>query len=222
MAYDKVLVDLQNKPQEFVDLYALANPLPGARAKVPLLQLDAPNDDNQPIMLTESMVVAEYIAEQYGRDCLLPSTAKDRATMRLFTELCGSSFSYFPLLRAKGPQLEAAVQTFKDGLVAANAFLKHYQSGPFLMGQQFSLAECVTAPFVQRACTLLPALTGRDEESAVVVNPLDICDELGLHHLQQWMQAVLARSSVVATSVPKDEMVQSATKMLERFAAMQK
>lgn len=214
------MVDLQNKPQEFLDLYALANPLPGARAKVPLLEVVT--DDMKLLYLTESQVLAEYIAEEHGRDKILPAKATDRAAMRLFTELCGSSFSYVPILRAKGQEREEAIQAFKEGLAKVDAFLKHYGSDPFLCGEQFSLAECNTAPFVQRACAILPALTANDKEAgedSLVVNPLAICQELDLVHLQRWMEAVLARATVVDTGVPPEDMVQKARQMLERFAA---
>ena len=163
--YDSVLVDLQDKSQEFCDLYGKANPLPGARAKVPLLQ------DGEIVVLCESLVIAEYIAEKCGPQTLLPPTAQERAVVRLFTELCGSSFSYFPLLRAKDDKLEAAVEGFKEGLVNVDTFLTQLgdDKGPFLLGTRFSLAECNVAPFLQRACTILPAFTGTKP-----VNPIEI------------------------------------------------
>lgn len=214
--YQKVTVDLQNKPREFTDRYKLANPLPGARAKVPLLEVD---DET---LICESLIVAEYIAEQFaaGASSLLPAEAKDRATMRLFTELCGSSFSYFPLLRAKDEKLKEAVETYKEGLVAADTFLMQLgnDDGPFLFGNQFTLAECNTAPFILRACTILPAFTGGDRP----INPLETCDDLGLVRLKRWMEAVLSRPSVIATGVAKEQMITSTTNMLERFAAMEK
>lgn len=215
-----VTVDLQDKPQEFVDAYKLANPIAGARAKVPLLHILNENDDDN-VFLCESLVVAEYIAETYN--VLLPSSPEERAVMRLFTELCGASFSYFPLLRARGEKLDAALTTFREGLVAANAFLHHHghhTTGPFLFGNTFSLAECNAAPFVQRACIILPAFTGQGDHS-IKVNPLDICNDLDLVHLKRWMEAVLARPSVVMTGVPKEELLKGTTKMLERFAAME-
>jgi glutathione S-transferase len=226
--YEKVMVDLQNKPQYFVDLYAIANPLPGARAKVPLLEVIEKNSEGQDetLLLCESLIVADYIADQYGANTKnnpLPDTAKDRATMRLFTELCGSSFSYFPLLRAKGDTLESALKTFQEGLVATNAFLKHHhhKSGPFLLGDRFSLSECNAAPFVQRACTILPAFTSSKESTSKVINPLEICDDLGLAHLKGWMEAVLARPSVIETGVSEEKLLEGTTRMLERFAAME-
>lgn len=192
------------------------------------------------MLLCESLVVAEYVAESFAAaseedeegGVLLPPSAEDRAVMRLFTELCGSCFSYFPLLRAgdEGETFVKAVDAFKEGLVSVDAFLTKMgdDDGPFLFGTRFSLAECNAAPFVQRACTILPALTGSgggggtdgDEGAGPRVDPLEICDELGLERLKCWMEEVLSRPSVVATGVPKAGMIESTTKMLARFAAM--
>lgn len=215
-----VTVDLQDKPQDFVDAYALANPIAGARAKVPLLQVLNQEESCDDVFLCESLIVAEYIAETYN--VLLPLSAQERAIMRLFTELCGPSFSYFPLLRARGEKLEAALQTFREGLVAVNTFLNHHgdEKGPFLFGDAFSLAECNAAPFVQRACIILPAFTGQKDHS-IKVNPLDICDDLELVCLKRWMEAVLSRPSVATTGVAEEELLKGTTRMLERFGAME-
>lgn len=209
--------DLENKSQEFQDLYAQANPLPGARAKVPLLEV---TEDKEKTLLCESLVVADYVAEQFGAQgtSLLPASAKDRATMRLFTELCGSSFSYFPILRSQGEKQKAALESFKADLAATDTFLKRHKSSPFLFGGDFSLAECNAAPFVQRACAILPALTS-GENSA---NPMEICDELGLVHLKAWMQAILKRPSVIETGVDEQVMVERTTAMLKRMEEMEK
>jgi len=197
-------------------LYAISNPLPGARAKVPLLEV---TEEQDTALLCESLVVADYAAEQFGAETsLLPASAKDRATMRLFTELCGSSFSYFPILRAQGEKQKAVLESFKEDLVATDSFLKHYKSSPFLFGDDFSLAECNAAPFVQRACAILPALTS-GENSA---NPMEICDELGLVHLKAWMEAVLKRPSVIETGVQEEIMVERTTAMLKRMEEMEK
>lgn len=211
--YETALVDLQNKSPEFLSLYAQANPIPDARAKVPLLQI------GEDTLIVESLIVAEYVAETY-QSSILPTSPERRATMRLFTELCGSLFGYFPLLRAdQGTPFDEALQSFREGLVQANAFLaqKGSKQSPFLL-DDFSLAECNIAPFVQRCCTILPAFTGKDGNP--LVDPLAICDELNLFRLKQWIEAVLSRPSVVETGVPKKDMIESAERMLERFAAM--
>ena len=217
--YDHVIVDLQDKPQHFIELYQRANPVPAASAKVPLIQVI--NDDNEKdFLLCESLVVAEYIAEVYGTDSLGASSPEDQARVRLFTELCGSAFSYFPLLRSRasngdGVLDSAALESFKEGLVAADAFLRGVtKEGAFLLGERFSLAECNAAPFLQRCCAILPEFTG--------IHPLQLCDEQGLGRLKDWIAAVLARPSVVKTGVSMESMRESTTRMLERFAAMDK
>jgi hypothetical protein len=73
--------------------------------------------------------------------------------------------------------------------------------GMFLLGKRFSLAECNTAPFLQRCCAILPEFTG--------VDPLQLCDELGLGRLKGWIEAVLARPSVVKTGVSMEGMRES-------------
>ena len=221
---------MENKPQDFLDLYALANPLPGARAKVPLLEVTKQDDRSDPFLLVESLVIVDYLAETYnGSNSMLPPTARERAIMRLFSELCGSSFSYLAILQAQGREqggAEKAVEAFAQGLVGVDAFLKHYeqannQRGPFVLGERFSRAECNAAPFVYRACVILPAFTGRDGASSPV-DPRKICDERGLVHLKRWIEAVLARPSVIKTSIPKEQVIESTSRLLERIAAMSK
>ena len=195
-----------------MEVYAKANPLPDARAKVPVLETTTGGGT---VVLTESLVVSEYVGEKFPEANLLPESPEDRATMRLFTELCGSSsFSYFGVLRAKGSEgYEAAAASFEEGLVKANAFLEAAGSsgGPFLFGDRFTLAECNAAPFVQRACFVLPSFTE--------VDPLKICDEKGLDRLKEWITATLDRPSVRSVRIPDDEMKTNVSRMLERFAA---
>ena len=213
---------MQNKSKEFCEAYARANPIPLARAKVPVLEVVG---DRTNFALCESLVVADYIAERYPNVGLIPTNSvEDRATMRLFVELCGSSFSYWNILRSQGDdeKFDLAVEEFHQGLINVNAFLEKMgdsSRGPFLFGDQFSLAECDTAPFLQRACNVLPVFTGVD---SVLVDPIKFCDEQDLSRLKTWIMAVLARPSVKATELPKEEMIQSVTKMLNRFAEMEK
>jgi len=220
---------LQNKPKEFCEVYALANPIPGARAKVPVLEVIGDQTQNS-VVLCESFVIAEYLAERYPNVGLTPSSSvEDRAIMRLFVELCGSSFSYWNILRARGDgdKFESAIEEFKQGLINVNIFLekKSDPRGPFLFGDQFSLAECNTAPFLQRACNVLPIFTGgRGEKgkSSIIVDPIKICDELNLSRLKTWILAVLERPSVRTTELPKELMIESVSKMLKRFSEMEK
>lgn len=208
--YETVLIDLQNKPPEFVELYTRANPLPGANAVVPVLEVI---EDS--FVLTESLVVAEYLAEAFPEAGLVPASARGRATMRLFLELCGSSFSYFGILRAHGDDeaFASAIAALREGLIRANAFLERRgdPGGPFLFGDRFTLAECGVAPFVQFACNL-SAFTD--------VDPVAMCEEEGLSRLKEWMVALVGRPSVKSIEVPKDEMMASVMRLRKRWAAM--
>jgi len=69
------------------------------------------------------------------------------------------------------------------------------------------------------ALNALPAFT-REGEAIAFVDPLKICEEEGLLRLKTWIEATLARPSVKSIELPEEEMIQSATKMLKRFAAM--
>lgn len=229
--YETIAIDLQNKPKEFCELYALANPVPNARAKVPVLEV-VTTAGGEPFVITESLIVTDYLAESYPEAGLIPTSSEDRATMRLFSELCGSSsFSYWNILRTRGDneKFESAVQEFKQGLINANTFLekKGDSKGPFLFGEQFTLAECNTAPFIQRACNVLPAFTsegdaGTGTSASTVVDPIKICEEEGLSRLKKWITATLARPSVKSIELPEEDMIQSVSKMLKRFAEMEK
>ena len=179
-------------------------------------------------VLCESLVVAEYVAELQANisnnndasSRLLPHRPEDRAVMRLFTELCSSSFSYLPILRAREEsKLDAAVEALKSGLKEVDCFLSKMgrDEGPFLFCDQFTLAECNVAPFVQRACVVLPTGLG----SGRSINPLELCDTCELPRLRAWMKAVLERPSVAKTGVPKEEMIANMEKMLKRFEAME-
>jgi len=161
------------------------------------------------------MIVTEYIAEAY-QSTLLPSNLEDRAKMRLFSELCGSTFSsYFPFLKA-GDDFNDILETFKKGLTEADAFLETSNpDGPFILGDQFTLAECTLAPFVQRLCVILPHFTGKN--GMPKVDPLKLCDDLDLKRVKQWIEAVCSRPSVVATGVPNEQLIKNTSRMLERF-----
>lgn len=178
-------------------------------------------------MLCESIVVTEYLADEFGAGTIQPATPSDRAKARLFTELCSGAFSYFPILRARGDaaKTDEAKAAFASALVGVEAFLEasakrrgsgdgmDSSSGPFLLGETFSTAECIAAPFVQRCCTVLPHFCGPE------LDPFLLCDQLRLPRLSKWMSAVLARQSVVTSGVPSQGMIESTSKMLERFAA---
>lgn len=203
---------MSDKSEEFTQLYSLANPLPNARAKVPVLDVAQGT-----LVLCESIVIAEYLADEFGEGSIQPKSSADRARSRLFTELCSNAFSYFPILRVRDDvgKRATALENLKFSMAGVNDYLTQHgkDDGPFLFGRDFSTAECIAAPFVQRACVILPTFCGPE------ISPLAICDELKLSRLSTWIKAVLARPSVSATGVKEPDMVKSVEAMLTRFAA---
>jgi len=213
----------------------------------PPQQEEGENDDDS-IVLCESLILSEYVAERFssglatplsplplsncGASSLLPDQPEDRAQIRLFQEFCGSTFTYLPLLRAQDmPQLQKGLESFQTRLVDMNHFLQSHQpniqagsrsrrNGPFLLGAQFTLAECNVAPFVQRCCSILPEpsqVEGNDAFSSLSLHPLAICSDLGLECLQEWITAVLSRPSVLATAPPTEEMSDKRIKFQKRW-----
>ena len=210
-----VTIDKTNKPESFLELYQRANPLPGARAKVPLLEIISSSEEE--IVLCESTVITEFIATalQSSDNQLLPSSLEDRAKVRLFTELCGSTFSnYLHFSRVQNAQqVETEFSNLQEQMKQVDAFLtasSSTQQAPFLMGNQFTLAEVHMAPFVQRCCGILPP----------PYDPISICKQLKLDHLQPWIQALLERESVVATACVEEVQI-SREKLIKRLARIQ-
>ena len=197
-------MDLSDKPIEFISLYASACSDEMMSAKVPILETSGDGT------LIESMVIVEYLYEQQTM------TAAARARARLFATLFQQWLSWFGVLKAaEGSDDEtAAVQKLRAGLRALDAFLSASapSDGPFLL-EDFGLAEAACAPFLQRFFTVLPAMRP-------TLVPSDWVAEDGLDRLAVWVEAVLSRPSCAESLPPKDVLLDSYTKLLERMRAM--
>lgn len=205
------MVDLQNKPAEFESVYSTAISDSNARAKVPILESLEPSAGPT---LVESMVICEYLDDITGQEY----TPHQRAACRLWATLMPNWFAYVAILKTEpGSEDEkTAVHELRQGLRAADAFLSRRPeatSGPFLLGDRFSLAEIATAPFAQRFVAVLPGMRPDLE-------PRQILADDGLTRLNAWLDAVCARPSCSATIPPPEELVTSYTALLERMKAM--
>lgn len=207
MPFEKNVIDLQNKPDDFCSLYQHASADPQMSAKVPLLEAD---DDG---VLIESMVILEYLEEKAPTAGL---TAAQRAKARLFATLFPNWLNWFGILRSDpGSEEEAAaISKLREGMRSANAFLESTgTAGPFLFGSDFSIAESATAPFIQRLSAVLPGM--RPD-----CNPKAWMAEDELHRLEAWTDAVCSRPSCVESIPPSEELVESYGKLLERMKSM--
>lgn len=192
------IVDLGNKPPEFKALYRAISPDPTARAKVPVLEVGAPGSDEH-LWLLESAVVARYVARRWADrgTPLLPDDAADEARMELFLDTCNSRLTpcTYALMAAKDTAtLLAKYEDLVRALVVVDRCLTVHclHDGDFVLGQRYSLAEVMTAPFVVR---MLASLRGHRG-----VDVLALADELCLPRLGRWLQAVQHRPSTTATT----------------------
>ncbi|KAJ2369376.1 hypothetical protein H4S01_001042 [Coemansia sp. RSA 2610] len=135
-------IDLKNKPS----WYHLVNP----QLKVPALR--TPDGT----ILIESLVVAEFVADQFPEAKLLSTDAVERAQLRLFIELFSSRyipFIYRTLMTADKEEQEKHKQALLDGLKEANKELERQWSrpsgknGPFWYGE-WGYAEIALSSFI--------------------------------------------------------------------------
>ena len=201
ISFESKIVDLKDKDPEFETLYRRANPNPLMSSKVPVLVID------NTFVYTESNVVCEAIDELWpNAPALLPMEPEARAKARAFSSIVydsifgGDRSAYQMAMRKINGTCwdeDAERQKFCESLAAFDASLQG--PGPFLLGSHFSLAECMAAPFCQRADAVLDHFCG--------INVVDLCREHRYDRAGAWWKAVLERESVVATGVSPEEAV---------------
>ncbi|KAJ2158873.1 hypothetical protein GGF46_003456 [Coemansia sp. RSA 552] len=141
--YQVVEIDLQNKPEWF----SKVNP----QQKVPTLR--TPDGT----LLVESLVIAEYVADQFPQAKLLSTDALERAQLRLFIELFSSKFTpyiYRLLTTANKEEQETHKKSMLEGVRLVSQELERQwkrdsgKGGSFWYGTRWSFAEIATASFI--------------------------------------------------------------------------
>jgi glutathione S-transferase len=207
--------DLQNKSKEFCDLYSQISPDPLASAKVPIFE------DGDGFKLIESSIIAQYLDEKFPTqgNNLIPQLASEKATCRLFVDCFEKTISPLNvgMLIASGNStaMEKLSKNLPTLLQTLNRYLEFNadESGPFILGDRFSIAEVLTAPFIQR---IYPV-----GKSFCSIDLLEECEKAGCDRLRQWMEATLARESVKSTKVADENLINTYMKMKERMMNMQ-
>jgi glutathione S-transferase len=213
---DYEMVDLQNKDAtpEFGMAYYKANPNTMSSSKVPVMVVERAADsgmssddsDNGTKYYTESKVVLEVIEELFPEGPkLLPDDIDQRYRARVFGDavydsIWGGERSPYKMLGRKLKNedewdLTKEEETLCLMLEHLNESLESLDAtGPFVCGDHFSMAECLTAPFVQRADFVLSDYLG--------MNVLELCHRQGYERAAAWWKAVLERPSVKETASP--------------------
>jgi len=189
--FEHKLIDLSNKPPEFLQKYAKAvGGDTSIRAKVPLLEY---GDE----LVVESDVVTKFVAHIGDDDCMYPVHDEElrECVDRFIKSFEAVKEGYYKYLSATSEEeVETGKQAFCESLAKLDAELK----GPFCLGETFSVAECIAAPWVHRFMVTIPYFRG------VSMQALDPPEKVA-----KWMDAVLERPSVKSTNGPEDYLLKS-------------
>ena len=203
MAHETIECDLQNKSEEFINVYKRANP--GGRAKVPVLEIDGET-------LVESSVTVEYLAERSGAP-FYPASAAKRASARLMAEIQPFQ-NYFAFIKVRDDKEKLAekIAAFEKDVENFETFLEVHQGdsdGPFLCGTEMCFGEACMAPFVARAIPNLKHFCDVDVKEICKRHP----------RVNRLVTAILERPSVASTRPSDDEIVAGMTRMMKMFAS---
>src|SRR5919204_487394 len=134
LGYEAATIDLDDRPAWLYE----KNP----RGKVPVLE----EDDG--LVLPESLVIMEYIEERFPEPALWPADPAERALGRLWLDRFDDRLgdAYYALRRGDGPeQLDAKLAELDRALEAQ----------PYLTGRDYGLADIGYAPWLLRARDML-------------------------------------------------------------------
>lgn len=175
-------IDLANKPAWFLALSPMG--------RVPVLVVD-----DRPIF--ESMIINELIEELYPRPPLMPADPLARAEVRAWIVFANDVImpaSYQALLAlaggAQGDALARPLAALRGGLERLEGRVRE-GSGPFFLGEAFTLVDAALAPFFRR----WRMAEGWGVPEARMLS--------GFPALSAWADALLARPSVAAAA-PED------------------
>ena len=189
--YDRLEVNLRDEAQREAFEEAV-NP----RGKVPALR-------DESVTLFESLIICEYLAAKHGGDSLMPSgDAALAARVRMWNEHLDTQLApaHFTLLMNKDDATEA------DKAAALERALSYYEerlAGPFLCGDDFTLADAAALPFFER---LVFSLRHFKRLEPLKRHP----------RTAAWLEAAMARPSFRATARPEDKLIA----LYERFLAV--
>ena len=137
VSYDHVVVDLDNPPEDLIEL----NPY----NSVPTLA-------DRDLVLYDTNVICEYLDERYPHPPLMPVDPLSRARLRLaMVRLENDWLTLVDEIEAGGRGADAARKTLRDDL-ASNA--PAFKASKFFHSPEISLADCAFAPLIWRLQSL--------------------------------------------------------------------
>jgi stringent starvation protein A len=137
VTYDHVPVDLDNPPEDLLDL----NPY----NSVPTLV-------DRDLVLYDTSVICEYLDERYPHPPLMPVDPLSRARLRLaIVRIENDWLTLVDQIDAGGRPADGARKALRDELIKnASAF----KASKFFLSPEMSLADCALAPLIWRLDSL--------------------------------------------------------------------
>ncbi|CDH59938.1 glutathione s-transferase c-terminal-likeprotein [Lichtheimia corymbifera JMRC:FSU:9682] len=172
--YESVEIDLTNKPSWYKDV----NP----ELKVPALSIKGKS-------IAESLVLVELANDLHPEKGLLPEDPVKRAEVRFVIEYFSSKITplfYFVLRNMTEEGKKEYVEKITIAYKRLNELLlEQAASGPYFLGDQYSLADIAIAPFLTRVLAVQKAYLKDIKFDVIDQSP----------RLQQFFEGLLTRSS---------------------------
>mmetsp|Transcript_40055 Transcript_40055/g.101754 ORF Transcript_40055/g.101754 Transcript_40055/m.101754 type:complete len:285 (-) Transcript_40055:535-1389(-) len=179
----------------------------------PLGKVPSIKDTSDGTVIYESEIINEYLDQRFAGSGpeLMPRDAAGCAAVRLWNNHLNSKLApaHFTFLMNKDPEKETEQQK------ALEEAMEHYEknlAGPYLVGDQFTLADVSALPFFERLTYSL--LRFKNYEMPV-----------SLQRLREWLALVNSRPSFIATKRPDDKLEEVYQKFLDmnyKFAGLNK
>lgn len=133
VTYDHVVVDLDNPPEDLLDL----NPY----NSVPTLV-------DRDLVLYDTSVICEYLDERYPHPPLMPVDPLSRARLRLaIVRIENDWLTLVDEIEAGGKPADVARKALRDDLVKN---VSAFKASKFFLSPEISLADCALAPLIWR------------------------------------------------------------------------
>eukprot|EP00928_Gymnodinium_smaydae_P034257 TRINITY_DN24325_c0_g1_i1.p1 TRINITY_DN24325_c0_g1~~TRINITY_DN24325_c0_g1_i1.p1 ORF type:complete len:313 (+),score=34.34 TRINITY_DN24325_c0_g1_i1:56-940(+) len=159
-----------------------------------------PAMDTEGEVVWESLPMIEYVDEKFAGSSYMPETAHKRALVRIWSDFCTSKMqkSFYTLLMEQDISRQGVAR--EQFLVECRTFANAMEdSGPFFLGDKFSMVDIALAPFWLRFMWI-----GGYYRDLVLPN-----DEPAFVRLNRWWEAVKERPSVARTIVCQPRLVSS-------------
>ena len=205
---------MNNKPTDFLKKYQLASGSASyGRGLVPLLE----HDDN---LVIESDVVTKYVAQHIdgmngnGNELYPTNNEEDEKLIDIFlNDWSGVTDTYYNVLKATShKQVEKPKISYIQSLESIEKILQQRSDGDYLLGTNFSYAECIAAPWIQRFYVTLPYFRGINFKEDILLSN-------NLHSVMNWMEAICNRPSCMESKCPEEEMIAACKRYYVSFVS---